>query len=76
LSIADNIQIFIYKRPGCEAKSGERLKIEDNRAEKRALQSYRLDAESFSSQIDFHRISARRKNSSRQFQAKSTTLGF
>ena len=48
----DNIQIFDYKRPGWEAKSDERLKIKDDRAEKRDLQNYHPDAESFSSQIN------------------------
>ena len=48
----DNIRIFIYKRPGWEAKSDERLKIEDDRAEKRNLQNSRPDAESFLSQIN------------------------
>ena len=48
----DNIQIFISKRRGWCAKSDERLKIEDDRAEKRDLQNYRPDTESFSSQIN------------------------
>ena len=66
LSIADNIQIFIYKRPGWEAKSDERLKIGDNHAEKGDLQKLPPDAESSSSQNNLSQISERRKNSSRQ----------